>query len=148
MLSRTPFSKALFLTISLFILIPSHVISDDKLANWQQMPKWLELSDEVRSAYYKDGNSRGESTIRLGTAMRLAMFTAANGATPTYKQYLDVENNTHANGLYAAGVAAAEVLKLGYGEKYLSEREAAENGTEPWRLLYDYCLSAPRGRSK
>lgn len=109
--------------VCVFLLTPCSVMANNhgEIKDWQVMPQWMELSDKARKAYYKAGKSRGENTTRLGTAMRLAMFTAANAANPRYSQYLEIKSNTQADNIYAAGFAAAKVLAMGYGEMSAQE---------------------------
>lgn len=84
--------------------------------DWRMMAEWHSAAQQAQSDFLRAGNQFGDIPSRQMTAMRLAMFTAANAVEKDYSQYLEgIEAPEGADAVIAAAAAAKYVLMTGFG---------------------------------
>lgn len=104
--------KAIF-TVFIFLWGLQSALASD----WHIMTDWHKAQGEARSAYFAAGNRFNTLPPRTFTAIRLAMFTAANAVEKEYTQYLEgIEAGEDADAVIAASAAAGHVMRTAFGQ--------------------------------
>lgn len=91
-------------------------LSPASAEDWRMMSEWHSVAQQAQSDFLRAGNQSESIPSRQMTAMRLAMFTAANAVEREYTQYLEgIEAPKDADAIVAAAAAAKYVLEAGLG---------------------------------
>lgn len=124
--------RATLIGVLIFVSTTSQALAND----WSIMADWRKTEQQAQSAFFNAGHGYSDLPPRISTAMRLAMFSAANAVEQDYSQYLeDVKAPKGADSTLAAIAAASQVLVMGYGDAVkhvvLDHQEKYFEGADP-----------------